>query len=326
MFWLLIIPVAVIAIVARYGLVNMNSERIQHAASSAYKTTKETAEYLNDGEVAYGKNYSILRHTRPFIYYAGIRTVVPLSVFGDQPLPKDRRVFLQKRGYRTGLLGWTVGSVLGGSHLPGIEVTPVSEEPWSSPTKLSEKQQVQYDKDVARLFDSSYAPGQKLLQTMLVHIPVASGDGYFRLRITNRQQEMLAESPVFRVGSLTWSSAQPRGATPITIIPELGVRAAFLTAKVAAWTAFFSAFPFLKLAEWMPGGWGERAMRTAYRLAGGEQKKQELDQRYKVSESWQKANEQFYQKVPFGAAGVRTAADLERDEMNGPAGVWYNRS
>jgi len=246
-------------------------------------------------------------------------------VFGSAPLPDDRKVFLQRRGYRTGLLGWTLGSLLGGAHHPGWEVTPQKHELWSSTTLLSAKQREQYDKDVSRLFTPSYAPGQKVRETFLVHIPVASGDGYFRLRVTTRRDEDLAVSAVFRIGSLTWASAQPRGATPVGIIPELGVRAAFLAAKTAAWTAFYAAFPFLKIAEYLPGQFGNRWMLAAYKLAGGDAKRAELDERYGVTERFRQANDKVQKTVPFGAAGVRTNKDLERDREEGRGGVAFER-
>jgi hypothetical protein len=34
----------------------------------------------------------------------------------------------------------------------------------------------------------------------------------------------------------------------------------------------------------------------------------------------------MYKDIPFGAAGIRTAADLVADEAAGPRGVAYERS
>ncbi|KAF8603011.1 hypothetical protein BDV93DRAFT_508768 [Ceratobasidium sp. AG-I] len=323
------------------------SEATQPAASSSSSSTTvriaktaqeailETFKYLNEAEVTYGP-YSVIRHTRPFVIYQGANTIVPISVFGPQPLPKDRRVFLQKRGYRTGLLGWSFGGLLGGSKLPGLDVTPASSESWSRPKTLSSKQQTQIDKDVQRLFDPSKVPSSTssgseshLLETLLVHIPVRSGDGYFRLRIASANgRKTIAESPVFRVGSLTWSSAHPQGASPLGLVPEMGARSAFLAGKTAAWAGFYAAFPFLKISQMIPGlgVWSQRMIQWAYVAAGGDTKRQELDDRFKVTESWRKANERMYKEVPFGAAGIRTAADLAADDEAGPGGVAYDRS
>lgn len=81
----------------------------------------------------------------------------------------------------------------------------------------------------------------------------------------------------------------------------------------------------------------------AYVAAGGDAKKQELDERFKVTESLRRANDRqvlilsvgvacievfyrMYKEVPFGAAGIRTAADLVADDDAGPGGVAYDRS
>ncbi|QRW20987.1 FAD-binding domain protein [Rhizoctonia solani] len=299
-------------------------------AKSAQDALVETFKYLNEAEIKYGA-YSVLRHTRPFVLYQGANTTVPVSVFGPEPLPKDRKVFLQRRGYRTGLFGWTFGGWLGGSKLPGIDVTPASSESWSRPTTLSSKHQTQIQKDISRLFnpDSSAVPNSRLLETLLVHIPVRSGDGYFRLRITSANgKKTIAESPVFRVGSLTWASAHPQGATPLGLVPELGARSLFLTGQAAAWAGFYAAFPFLKIGQMVPGlgPWSQRMLQWAYSAAGGDMKRQELDERFKVSETFRKANDRLYKEVPFGAAGIRTAADLVADDEAGPGGVAYDRS
>lgn len=110
-------------------------------------------------------------------------------------------------------------------------MTPDDELPISA---LAPRQKKQTDEDINRLFT---APDinigkQQPLQTLLVHIPVASGDGYFRLRVTtSNPNKTIAASPVFRVGSLSWSSSHPQGATVAGIVPELLVRTAFVTAK-----------------------------------------------------------------------------------------------
>ncbi|KAG8744283.1 hypothetical protein FRC10_010446 [Ceratobasidium sp. 414] len=301
---------------------------------TAQEAIVETFKYLNEAEINRGA-YSVLRHTRPFVLYQGANTIVPVSVFGPRPLPKDRKVFLQQRGYRTGLLGWKFGGLLGGSKLPGVDVTPASSENWNRPITLGSKQQTQLDKDIQRLFDPPRTPHQpgaspsKLLETLLVHIPVRSGDGYFRLRVTSANgKNTIAESPAFRVGSLAWSSAHPQGATPLGLIPELGARSAFLAGKTAAWAGFYAAFPFLKIGGYVPGlgTWSRRAIEWAYVAAGGNTRKQELDERFRVSETWRRANDRMYKEVPFGAAGIRTAADLVADDEAGPGGVAYDRS
>ncbi|GAB1522839.1 hypothetical protein RhiTH_005964 [Rhizoctonia solani] len=325
----------------------------QPATSSSHSTAFKIAKSAQDALVETFKYLKYVRTTLPeepsfktnievkqklsmepirfYAIHARANTTVPVSVFGPEPLPKDRKVFLQRRGYRTGLFGWTFGGWLGGSKLPGIDVTPASSESWSRPTTLSSKHQTQIQKDISRLFnpDSSAVPNSRLLETLLVHIPVRSGDGYFRLRITSANgKKTIAESPVFRVGSLTWASAHPQGATPLGLVPELGARSLFLTGQAAAWAGFYAAFPFLKIGQMVPGlgPWSQRMLQWAYSAAGGDMKRQELDERFKVSETFRKANDRLYKEVPFGAAGIRTAADLVADDEAGTGGVAYDRS
>ncbi|KAH7337972.1 hypothetical protein B0J17DRAFT_660262 [Rhizoctonia solani] len=316
----LIFIVSVMAEPAQQPSTSSSHSTAVRIALSAQESLVETFKYLNEAQINYGA-YSVIRHTRPFVLYQGANTTVPISVFGPEPLPKDRRVFLQRRGYRTGLLGWTFGGWLGGSKLPGLDVTPASVESWNRPKTLSSKHQTQIDKDISRLFDpnSSPTPNSRLLETLLVHIPVRSGDGYF---------QTIAESPVFRVGSLAWASAHPQGATPLGLVPEFGARSLFVSGQAAAWAAFYASFPFLKISQMVPGlgPWSQRMIQWAYASAGGDTKRQELDERFRVSETWRKANDRMYKELPFGAAGIRTAADLVVDDESGPGGVAYDRS
>lgn len=77
--------------------------------------------------------------------------------------------------------GWKLGSMLGGSKLPGIEVTPASTESYSNlPSNLRKM----FEKDVEVVWKPYGLSRHQHLETMEVHIPVESGDGYFRLRVT----------------------------------------------------------------------------------------------------------------------------------------------
>jgi hypothetical protein len=70
---------------------------------------------------------------------------------------------------------------MGGSKLPGLDVTPASTNSYSAvPSNLLKS----YEKDIERVWRPYNLVNHLLLETMQVHIPVASGDGYFRLRIT----------------------------------------------------------------------------------------------------------------------------------------------
>ena len=121
---------------------------------------------------------------------------------------------------------------MGGAKLPGIEVTPSTEITDSS---LSTSEKRHYENDVSRLFPPARAEAHKPQERMIVHIPVSSGDGYFRLRVTSdNSRKTLAVSPVFRIGSISLASAHPQGATLIGLFPELLLRSSFIAAKTSS--------------------------------------------------------------------------------------------
>ncbi|KAJ7113216.1 hypothetical protein C8R44DRAFT_741545 [Mycena epipterygia] len=304
-----------------------NSSKVVQAGRAAGSAAISTFHALNDAEPHYvpGAPYSTVRHTRPWVYYQGTSTVVPISILGRTPLPADRTIALQRRGWRTGLLGWTLGGWLGGALGKELDVTPASAGFWNT---LDPKKRAQYDKEIYAFLDSPSGPkDHRALETAFVHVPVAAGDGYFRLLIKGGGGKVIAQSAAFRVGSLSLSSAHPRGASPVTLVPELVLKSGSVAAHGAAWAAFCAAFPFLEVARLLPGtsAWGTWALRRAYTMVGGEETVAEMKARYKVEERRMRAEESVYRTVPFGSVGVRTAYDLEEDAKMGKGGVFFRR-
>ncbi|KAJ6479574.1 hypothetical protein C8R45DRAFT_353940 [Mycena sanguinolenta] len=303
-----------------------SSSRIVEVGRAVGGAAVSTFHALNDSESHYtpGAPYSTVRHTRPWVYYHGISTVVPISVLGRTALPSNRTITLQRRGWRTGLLGWEIGGWLGGAIGKELDVTPASSGHWQT---VDGKKRAQYDNEIQDFLQSVSAPkDHRVLETAFVHIPVSAGDGYFRLLI-KKSGKVVASTASFRVGSLSLSSAHPRGASVVTIIPEVVLKSASVTATTAAWASFYAAFPFMKAAQMLPGtsSWGTWALNRAYKLAGGEQTAAELKERYKVEERRMRVEESVYRKVPFGSVGVRTAHDLQEDAKMGKGGVYFPR-
>lgn len=301
--------------------------KVVKVARAAGTAAVSTFHALNDAEPHYipGAPYSTVRHTRPWVYYQGTTTVVPISILGRAPLPADRTISLQRRGWRTGLLGWTIGGWIGGTLGKELDVTPASSGYWQT---LESKKKAQYDKEISQFLESASAPkDHRVLETDFVHIPVSAGDGYFRLLIKKRNGSVIASTASFRVGSLTLSSAHPRGASVVTVVPELVLKSASVTVTTAAWASFYAAFPFLKVAQMLPGtnSWGNWALNRGYKLAGGEERTAELKERYKIEERRMRAEESVYRNVPFGSVGVRTAHDLQEDAKMGKGGVYFPR-
>ncbi|KAJ6518144.1 hypothetical protein C8R47DRAFT_1031542 [Mycena vitilis] len=306
---------------------DFSHSKIVQLGQAAASTAVSTFHALNDAQPHHipGSPYSTVRHTRPWVYYQGVSTVVPISILGEKSLPADRMIALQRRGWRTGLLGWTLGGWVGGALGKEVDVTPANAGYWQS---LDSKKRAQYDKEIREFLESASAPdGHRVLETDFVHIPVAAGDGYFRLLVKKRGGGVIASTASFRVGSLSLSSAHPRGASPVTLVPEVALKSAALTASTAVWASFYAAFPFLKAAQLLPGthNWGTWALNRAYKLAGGEETAAELKERYRVEERRARAEESVYRNVPFGSVGVRTAFDLEQDAKLGRGGVYFPR-
>ncbi|KAJ7238266.1 hypothetical protein B0H12DRAFT_1137661 [Mycena haematopus] len=303
-----------------------NGPKILEVGRAAGAAAISTFHALNDAEPHYipGAPYSTLRHTRPWVYYQGISTVVPVSILGRTALRANRTISLQRRGWRTGLLGWEIGGWIGGTIGKELDVTPASSGYWQT---LDGRKRAQYDNEIQQFLQSAGAPkDHRVLETDFVHIPVSAGDGYFRLLIKT-SGKVVASSASFRVGSLSLSSAHPRGASVVTVIPEVVLKSASVTATTAAWASFYAAFPFLKVAQMLPGTstWGTWALNRAYKLAGGEQTAAELKERYKVEERRMRVEESVYRNVPFGSVGVRTAHDLQEDAKMGKGGVYFSR-
>lgn len=298
---------------------------VLNATTSLARAVAATYHGLRDADFTENKRFTVIRHSPSFVLYRGADTIVPLTVLvkGSEPAPKGHKVWLVRRGWRAGLFGWTVGSMLGGGGGQGIDVTPEQTESWDRTQTLDERIKERYQKDLDAVLAGTEGVRQHAVETCQVRIPVRSGDGYFRLRLSApaRDSETLAYSPTFRLGSLSLHSACPRGATIITLIPEVLVR----SLSAAAWGLFYAAFPFLSLAERLPGRWGQRAMHWAYRAAGGDERKKQLDERYSVSERVNMAQRQVYQTVPFASAGVRTSYDIEQDNQRGRGGYVFQR-
>lgn len=298
------------------------SEQTSGLTSIFSKTFHYFQTYWSASQINVTGKFSTLRHSAPLVYYAGVHTTVAFTIFGEKQLPQERRIFLQRRGWRTGLFGWTIGSLMGGSKLPGIEVTPDSK---SASISADVRKGIE---DFHRHVTSAEAKKQVPLQTDRVHIPVKSGDGYFRLRVTSEDSyDTIATTCVFRVASASMSSASPRGADIVTLPLELAFKTAQVASVTAAYTALFTALPFLKIAQLMPGTWQKRAINNLWGWADGEQKKDDIMQRYDVDQKLQTVQgwgRNIDSSLPWSRAGVRRREHLQEDAKMGRGGDFYN--
>lgn len=225
------------------------------------------------------------------------------------------------------------------------DVTPESIAQWTSYTSkgteadgpaLSRKGKAAYDAEIEQFLQEYHtAPkDHTALETALVRIPVVAGDGYFRLAVyapkssstlsLSRSTTPIAHTSTFRIGSLSLASAQPRGASPLTLVPELVLR----SASLSVWGVFWAFFPVFKIAQMIPGPssrLGQWAVDQAWGRMGGEAKVSDLKDKWKVEERSRMAGESFFRTVPFGSAGIRTDFDMREDLRVGRGGVALSR-
>jgi hypothetical protein len=95
---------------------NVNSAPAKESAGSPVVSDPEPEranEPANESApvVHSGQDYSIARLTKQGIHP---QEVVPITIFGRQPLSAERRVYLQRQGLRTMVLGWKIGWVVRG--------------------------------------------------------------------------------------------------------------------------------------------------------------------------------------------------------------------
>ncbi|KAF9475566.1 hypothetical protein BDN70DRAFT_996328 [Pholiota conissans] len=271
---------------------------------SLERGAKSAFQILNDfeGHWTPGSPYSMVLHTRSWVYYKGVSTMIPISILGQEPLPDGYRIELQRRGWRTSTFGWGAGSVMGGKLGKAFNVTPEKRGQWD--LDIDSERQHKIDKDIRRFLSQADAPRHHLvLETDYIRIPVASGDGYFRLVVYSSasSHSPVASSPVFRVASLTTEPAKLRGASSSTLVPELFFKSASSTVIGAA--------PTLNMIERM----------SAKRLANSAMNMLPSSSAPSVDGSGGRV------RFNLESIGYRTPRDLKEDKRLGRGGTAFKR-
>jgi hypothetical protein len=229
--------------------------------------------FSNDSETFYepGGDYSTIRHTRPWIDNQGVSTVVPITILGKEPLSVDRRVYLQRQGLRTSILGWVIGGLLGGTIGKELDVTPRKEAIWTAGVEKTRRDQ--YDSEVTQFLESNLGPkDHKALETHMAHVPVYSGDNIFRICIypTGSSRSPIVSTAPFRIyGPNSVVPAKYEVWTIISLILEFPVKLVSLVWSMMVWMCFYAAYPTLKFVETVFGASGVKMMNMAHGLAEG---------------------------------------------------------
>ncbi|KAK1828781.1 hypothetical protein QBC39DRAFT_415698 [Podospora conica] len=187
------------------------------------------------------KHYTILRHSAAIVFYRGPATSIEISLFSapKYPLPPDRTLWLQQRGY-SGDSGMKLKAMVGAT-TDWLNVTPAAQvRPADVPAADNRAWQRDISKASKRLIkDRGEVKAHVPRETHVIRIPSLSTDGYFRLALCTgggdddaslSRRKVLCLSPIFRVASTSTDSSVFRGASLSTMPIEVGVKVASIAA------------------------------------------------------------------------------------------------
>ncbi|KAM3423970.1 hypothetical protein BST61_g1363 [Cercospora zeina] len=206
--------------------------QFRHAAGTALNDAKHYAGGLISHPYEATKHYAILRHSLGVVYYRGLSTRATITIFSDCGLPPTRQLWLQKRGF-SGKTGLALGLAMG-SKSAWIDVTPV-EEATADQMPAADERAWQRDmtKFTSKVKDDKSLQNHRPTETLVVRIPFACQDGYFRMVLCDGKN-VLCPSPVFRCASTSCDPSILRGASIRTLPLELGIKAGAAFASRAA--------------------------------------------------------------------------------------------
>lgn len=217
------------------------------------------------------KHFTILRHSHGLVFYRGNATSVAISIFSDTPLPLDRTLWLQNKGWsgKTGMrtkalfrLNDSWLDVTPGMPLRADQVNTDDERAWQRDIKKFRKKAPPRPRDK-----------HHLRETAVVRIPSEAGDGYFQLVLCQgAKKKVLGNSPVFRVLSTSANPHSIRGASLTTLPLEVGAMVVSLYAQTAARTAAApaSAAVAARVDRYRPAWFKQAAVQKAYSASGVE--------------------------------------------------------
>lgn len=242
------------------------------AKDAIHKAYGETRHFLG-GLIARpsesNRHFTILRHSHGVVFYHGSTTTVAISIFSDAPLPPDRSLWLQSRGYsgKTGMKAkaffrlhddWL--NVTPAMGVSADQVSPVDERTWQRDINKFRK------KASGRVRDT-----HQLRETAIARIPLEAGDGYFSILLCKgEKKKLLCTSPVFRVLSTSMDPSSIRGASLSTLPLELGAMVMGLYAQTMAEGAIAPAAAVMqeKISPIQPSWAAQTAAQTAFEASG----------------------------------------------------------
>lgn len=239
----------------------------------AYQEARHFAGGLISHPYESTKHYTILRHSHGLVFYQGTNTTISVSIFADTPLPPDRTIWLQSKGW-TGKTGMRAKAFLGANG-NWLNVTPSM---CVSASQLKPTDERAWQRDIAHFQKKAKVHSQKnhiLRETDVVRIPSDVGDGYFQLLIcTGEKRKVLCPSPVFRVLSASTSPSSIRGASLSTLPLELGAMAFSTYTRNTVGTIISPVTSVVqnRVQQYMPSWWVREAATASYDASGAANK------------------------------------------------------
>lgn len=210
------------------------------------------------------KHFTILRHSHGVVFYRGSTTTIAISVFSDAPLPPNRTLWLQSKGF-SGKTGMRAKAFLR-LYDDWLNVTPTMPV---TADQVSQSDERAWQRDIGKFRQKP--PTHQLRETIIARIPVEAGDGYFCLVLCRGEKKnVLCTSPVFRVLSTSTDPSSIRGASLSTLPLELGAMVLGMYTQAVAETFISPAAETVsdRISPYQPSWVAETAATTAFDLSG----------------------------------------------------------
>ncbi|TVY35695.1 hypothetical protein LOCC1_G006680, partial [Lachnellula occidentalis] len=226
------------------------------------------------------KHFTLLRHSHGLVFFQGPTTSLAISIFSDGPLPPDRTLWLQNKGF-SGKTGMRLKALMGANG-SWLNVTPTMA---IDSDQLNPSDERAWQRDIGH-FRKKAKPAKirekhKLRETVVLRIPAEAGDGYFSVVLcTGDKKKNLCTSPTFRLLSTSTSMHSIKGASLSTLPLELGAMAVnvYATSKIAAVAGPVATVVQNRVQKYMPSTITTAVVKgagtKAYDMAGSHEKLQ----------------------------------------------------
>ena len=258
---------------------NTSPESSKSSTSASFQKAYREARHFAGGLVQHPfestKHFTILRHSHGLVFYQGSSTSLAISIFADAPLPIDRTLWLQSKGW-SGKTGMRARALMG-RHESWLNVTPTvaarADQLEPDDERAWQRDFEKFRKKVRKHSRESHI----LRETDVVHIPAEAGDGYFQLVMClgdGKKKKVLCPSPVFRLLSTSVSPSSIKGASLSTLPLELGAMALSIQARATVGSAVsVAASPFSsQVQQYMPSWFTRKATSAALGVTGVEKR------------------------------------------------------